>query len=140
MATHDSNDRASRAGDGERYLSTPLRPAVWMTGVLVWATVVALILRVPTWAGVFLCTLTGVSFLWFLVCYVYLFASDREALRAEQWRGRPVRTSLHDVSTQQRSEDQQRYLGPERAGFAVAEIDAAEAQVSVGAAGRVREQ
>jgi hypothetical protein len=140
MATHDSNDRASRSDDGERYRSTPLRPAVWMTGVFVWATVVALILRVPTWASVFLCTLTGVSFLWFLVCYVYLFANDREALRAEQWRGRPVRTSLHDVSTQQRSEDQQRYLGPERAGFAVAEIDAAEAQVSVGAAGRVREQ
>ena len=140
MATHDSNDRASRAGDGERYRSTPLRPAVWMTGVLVWATVVALILRVPTWASVFLCTLTGVSFLWFLVCYVYLFASDREALRAEQWRGRPVRTSSHDASAQQPSEDQQRYLGPERAGFAVTETDAGEARVSVGAAGRVGEQ
>src|SRR5260370_6468164 len=109
MATHDSNDRACRAGDGERYRSTPLRPAVWMTSVLVWATVVALMLRVPTWASVFLCTLTGVSFLWFLVCYVYLFASDREALRAERWRGLPARTSSHDAPAQQPSEDQQRY-------------------------------
>jgi hypothetical protein len=139
MATHDSNDRASWAGDGERYRSTPLRPAVWMTGVLVWATVVALILRVPTWASVFLCTLTGVSFLWFMACYVYLFASDREALRAERWRGRSARTSSHDASAQQPSEDQQRYLGPERAEFAVKGTDAGEARVSVGAAGRVRE-
>jgi hypothetical protein len=140
MATDDPNDGASRAGDGKRCLSTPLRPAVWMTSVLVWATVVALILHVPTWAGVFLCTLTGVSFLWFLVGYVYLFASDREALRAERWRGRPARTSLHDAAAQQPNEDQQRYLAPERAGFAVKATNAGEARVSVGAAGRVREQ
>ena len=139
MAKHDSNERASRAGDGEGYRSTPLRPAVWMTGVLVWATVVALILRVPTWASIFLCTLTGVSFLWFLVGYVYLFASDRE-VDAERWRGRSARTSSHDASAPEPSEDQQRYLGPERAGLAVTGTDAGAARVSVGAAGRVREQ
>jgi hypothetical protein len=140
MATQDSNDRASRAGDGERYRSTPLRPAVWMTSVLVWATVVALILRVPTWASVFLCTLTSVSFLWFMVCYVYLFAGDREALRAERWRGRRTRTSSHGAFAHQPSEDQQRYLGPARAEFAVKGADAGEARASVGAAGRVRDQ
>jgi len=138
MATHDSNDRTS--GDAERTRATPLRPAVWMTSVLVWATVVALILRVPTWAGLFLCTLTGVSFLWFLVGYVYLFASDREALRAERWRARPGRTSSDAESAQQLSQDQQRYLGPERAQFAVKGTDAGEARVGVDAAGRMRER
>ena len=140
MTTHYSNDRTSGAGDAERTRATPLRPAVWMTSVLVWATVVALILRVPTWASLFLCTLTGVSFLWFLVGYVYLFASDREALRAERWRARPARTPSHDESPQQLSKDQQRYLGPERAEFAVTATDAGEARVGVDAAGRVREQ
>jgi hypothetical protein len=102
-----------------------------MTSVLVWATVVALILRVPTWASLFLCTLTGISFLWFLVGYVYLFVSDREALRAERWRARPAR---------QPSDDQQRYLGPERVEFAVKGTDTGEGRVGVNAAGRVREQ
>src|SRR5262245_5717524 len=126
MPAPHSNDHDSRIGDLERTRSTPLRPAVWMTSAALWATVVALILRVPTWAGVFLCMLTGVSFLWFLICYVYLLASDREALRAERWRGRPARTISDEASTQLSSEDQQRYLGPEPAGFAVTGTDAGE--------------
>lgn len=56
-----------------------------MTGVLVWATVVGLFLRVPTWAGIFLCLLTGLSFLLYLGSYIFLMATDREALRAEQY-------------------------------------------------------
>jgi len=55
-----------------------------MTGVLVWATVVGLFLRVPMWAGVFLCSLTGASFLFYLVSYVYLLINDRESLRRER--------------------------------------------------------
>ena len=72
------------------YKSTPLRPAIIMTTVLVWALVVALIVRVPAWASVFLAILTGSSFLAFLVGYVYLFARDRESLRT----GRARRTAL----------------------------------------------
>lgn len=136
MATHDSLDRASQDVEGERYRSTPLRPAVWMTSVLVWATIVALILRVPTWAGIFLCTLTGVSFLWFLVCYVYLFVSDREVLRAERWRGRPVPTSSHAALLQRPSDDPQRYLAPQRTEFAVPETD----RVGVGTVDQVIER
>lgn len=69
------------AGDAPAYKSTPLRPAIIMTTVLVWALVVALIVRVPYWASVFLTILTGASFLAFLAGYVYLFARDRESLR-----------------------------------------------------------
>ena len=69
---------------GKRSRATPLKPVVWMTGVLVWATVVGLFLRVPTWAGIFLCILTGLSFLLYLGSYIYLLATDRESLRAEQ--------------------------------------------------------
>ncbi len=47
--------------------STPLRPAIWMTGVLVWATVIAFLFQVPVWAGIFLCSVTGLSFLLYLV-------------------------------------------------------------------------
>jgi hypothetical protein len=72
------------------YKSTPLRPAIIMTTVLVWALVVALIVRVPAWASVFLAALTGASFLAFLVGYAYLFARDRESLRT----GRPRRAAL----------------------------------------------
>jgi hypothetical protein len=61
-----------------------------MTSVLAWATVVGLFLKVPTWAGVFLCGVTGISFLLFLFAYIYLFASDREMLRAERYRGRRI--------------------------------------------------
>jgi hypothetical protein len=68
-----------------RYRSTPLRPAIWMTGVLVWATVIAFLFKVPTWAGIFLCMLTGLSFLFYLGSYIFLMATDREALRAERY-------------------------------------------------------
>jgi hypothetical protein len=93
-----------------------------MTGVLVWATVVALFLRVPAWAGVLLCTLTAISFSVFVVGYLYLFTKDREALRAESWR-RSSRGALSpDVTDQQRSDlkdDERRYLEPERQGLGV---------------------
>ena len=73
-------------GVEERVRATPLKPAVWMTSVLVWATVVGLMLRVPTWGGVFLCCLTGVSFLFYLVSYIYLMVVDRDTLRSERYR------------------------------------------------------
>jgi hypothetical protein len=55
-----------RAETAPAYKSTPLRPAIIMTTVLVWALVVALIVRVPAWASIFLAVLTGASFLAFL--------------------------------------------------------------------------
>ncbi len=79
-----------RAENAPAYKSTPLRPAIIMTTVLVWALVVALIVRVPAWASVFLATLTGASFLAFLVGYIYLFVRDRESLRT----GRERRAAL----------------------------------------------
>ena len=79
-----------RAENAPAYKSTPLRPAIIMTTVLVWALVVALIVRVPAWASVFLAILTGASFLAFLVGYIYLFVRDRESLRT----GRGRRTAL----------------------------------------------
>jgi hypothetical protein len=72
-------------GSENRSRSTPLKPAIWMTGVLAWATVIGLIFRVPTVAGIFLCSLTGISFLVYLVSYIFLMATDREALRAERY-------------------------------------------------------
>ena len=63
------------------YKSTPLRPAIIMTAVLVWALVVTLVVRVPAWASIFLAALTGASFLAFLGGYLYLFARDRGSLR-----------------------------------------------------------
>lgn len=68
----------------KRDRATPLKPVVWMTGVLVWATVVGLFLRIPTWAGIFLCLLTGASFLLFLGSYLFLMVKDRDALREER--------------------------------------------------------
>ena|SRR6476620_2982778 len=68
-----------------RSRSTPLKPAIWMTGVLVWATVIAFIFRVPTWEATFLCLLTGISFLLYLGSYLFLMATDRESLRAERY-------------------------------------------------------
>ena len=84
----DESDRLTRSESGlaERQRATPLKPAVWMTSVLVWATVVGLFLRVPTWSGVFLCCLTGVSFLFYLVSYIYLMVADPGALRSERYR------------------------------------------------------
>ena|SRR5436190_347153 len=79
-------------GEKRRYRrSTPLRPAVWMTSVLVWATVIGLFLRVPLWGSIFLCVLTSTSFLFYLISYAYLMATDREALRAERYRERSGR-------------------------------------------------
>ena len=75
-----------RAENAPAYKSTPLRPAIIMTTVLVWALVVALIVRVPAWASVFLAILTGASFLAFLVGYIYLFVRDRETLRTGRGR------------------------------------------------------
>jgi hypothetical protein len=75
-----------RAENAPVYKSTPLRPATIMTTILVWALVVAVIVRVPTWASVFLASLAGASFLAFLVGYVYLFVRDRESLRTGRGR------------------------------------------------------
>jgi len=139
MAMHDETERGEQPGEGERFRSTPLRPAVWMTSVLVWATVVALFLRVPTWAGVFLCVLTGTSFVVFLVAYIYLFVSDPEMLRAERYRGHKRRSSGREVERQQAwelSQDRQGYLGPEP-GSVVALPDEGEPHVSVGKSSRV---
>jgi len=77
--------------------STPLRPAIWMTGVLAWATVIALIFHVPTVAGIFLCSLTGISFLVYLVSYIFLMATDREALRAERYSVKSLPPSQHSL-------------------------------------------
>ena len=65
--------------------STPVRPTIWMTGVLVWATVIAFLFHVPLWGGIFLCSLTGLSFLLYMVSYIYLLATDQEALRLEKY-------------------------------------------------------
>jgi len=74
------------SGLAKRQRATPLKPAVWMTGVLVWATVVGLILRVPTWGAVFLCCLSGASFLFYLLSYIYLMVVDRDSLRSERYQ------------------------------------------------------
>ena len=71
--------------------STPVRPTIWMTGVLVWATVIGLLFRVPGWASIFLCSLTGLSFLLFLVSYIYLMATDPDALRREGYSLKELR-------------------------------------------------
>ena len=75
-----------RAENAPAYKSTPLRPAIIMTTIFVWALVVALIVRVPAWASIFLAVLTGASFLAFLGGYLYLFARDRESLRTGRAR------------------------------------------------------
>src|ERR671917_2751838 len=75
-----------QAENAPAYKSTPLRPAIIMTTALVWALVVALIVRAPAWASVFLATLTGASFLTFIVGYIYLFVRDRESLRSGRGR------------------------------------------------------
>jgi hypothetical protein len=106
-----------------------------MTGVLVWATVVALILRVPTWASVFLCTLTGVSFLVFLVGYIYLFINDRQTLRAERWRAGSAGAMPRAVPDQQKHamvEDRRGQLGPERAEALTTRPDEVELRFRVG--------
>ena len=84
----------------KHYRSTPLRPAVWMTGVLVWATVIAFLFQVPTWAGIFLCSLTGLSFLLYLGSYIFLMATDREALRAERYSVKHLPPSQRGLQVQ----------------------------------------
>ena len=88
----------------KHYRSTPLRPAVWMTGVLVWATVIAFLFRVPTWAGIFLCSLTGLSFLLYWGSYIFLMATDREALRAERYSVKRLPSSQRSLQVQIPSE------------------------------------
>ena len=83
-----------------RSRATPLKPVIWMTGVLVWATVIALFLRVPTWAGMFLCLLTGLSFLLYLGSYIFLMATDREALRAERYSVKRLPSSQGGLQVQ----------------------------------------
>lgn len=78
-----SNTESSQS---ERSRATPVLPAVWITSVLVWATVVATFLKVPAWVEVFLCSLTGLSFLSYLVPYTYLMINDRDALRRERFQ------------------------------------------------------
>src|ERR671930_2509412 len=92
MSIHEDIQPRAEQPVMERSRATPVRPAIWMTGILVWATVIALFLHVPTWAGVFLCSLTGLSFLLYLVSYSYLMLYDREALRRERLnvKGRQV--------------------------------------------------
>jgi hypothetical protein len=102
MSGHEEIEPRAEFAVMERSRATPVRPAIWMTGILVWATVIALFLHVPTWAGIFLCSLTGLSFLLFLVSYSYLMLYDRGALRRErlQVKGRQVleRDSLVSAS------------------------------------------
>jgi len=125
MATHDELEPVVQAGDVERVRATPLLPAVWMTSVLVWATVIGLIGRVATWASVFLCVVTGISFLWFLVTYIYLFVNDRDMLRAERYRGPKRRRSAREVGSEQKeqkrelSQNPQAFLEPEHSGSVV---------------------
>jgi hypothetical protein len=140
MATHDEIDRVAQAGDVERIRATPLRPAVWMTSVLAWATVIGLIGRVPTWASVFLCVVTAISFLWFLITYIYLFVNDRDMLRAERYRGRKPGTSAREVGSEQRwelSQNRQAYLEPEHSGSVVVRADEGDRNVSIGGSSRV---
>lgn len=89
-----------RAENAPAYKSTPLRPAIIMTTVLVWALVVALIVRAPAWGSVFLATLTGASFLAFLVGYIYLFVRDRESLRTGR-RPRAALAAKQDVGARE---------------------------------------
>jgi hypothetical protein len=138
MAKPNDSDRTPQTGELERARSTPLLPVVWMTSVLVWATVVALFLRVPTWAGAFLCTITGISFLVFLVGYIHLFKSDRDALRAERWRRGAGGTPSHGGSDQQQAlnEGQRSYIGPERPELSRTRAAQREVTVRVGEAGQ----
>jgi hypothetical protein len=139
MSTHDGIERVAQAGDVERVRATPLKPAVWMTSVLVWATVVALIGRVPTWASVFLCVVTGISFLWFLVTYIYLFVTDPDTLRAERYRGRKRRRSEREVGggqTLELSQSTGGYLEPEHSGSGVVRENEVDRNVSIGGASR----
>src|SRR5882757_5601665 len=100
MPQHKQIGSDMESSPPERSRATPVRPAIWMTSVLAWATVIALFLRVPTWAGIFLCSLTGLSFLSFLVPYIHLMIHDREALRRERFHVKgPSAKQLGSVDT-----------------------------------------
>jgi hypothetical protein len=88
----------------KHYRSTALKPAIWMTGVLVWATVIAFLFRVPTWVGIFLCLLTVLSFLLYLGSYIFLMATDREALRGERYSVKRLPSSQRGLQVQIPSE------------------------------------
>jgi len=140
MATQDEIERLAQAGEVERYRATPLRPAVFMTSVLVWATVVALICRVPTWAGVFLSSVTAISFLWFLVGYVYLFVNNPEMLRAERYRGRKrgrLAGEVESKQTQELSDYPQRHIEPGNPGSVVVRADDGKLDLNVGGSRRM---
>lgn len=141
MANYNDNDSVPQTSDLERARSTPLLPVVWMTGVLVWATVVALFLRVPTWAGIFLCTATGISFLVFLIGYLYLFTSDRDALRAERWRhGAGGRAREGADQPRALNTEQGMHIGPERPDVLVSGREGQELRGRVGKAGQRGEE
>ncbi len=140
MANYNDRDNQPQTSDVERARSTPLLPVVWMTGVLVWATVVALFLRVPTWAGVFLCTATGISFLVFLLGYLYLFMNDRDALRAERWRrGAGVRSREGADQPRALNKEQGMFIGAARPDVPVRR-EGQELQVQVEEAGSRNEE
>ncbi|MBX7170577.1 MAG: hypothetical protein K1X72_06435 [Pyrinomonadaceae bacterium] len=111
MSENEEINQNAKFAVMEQSRATPIRPAIWMTGVLVWATVIGLFLQVPTWAGIFLCSLTGISFLLYLVSYSYMMIYDREALRRErlQVKGRQVveHNSLVSANTELISEQTQ---------------------------------
>jgi hypothetical protein len=133
MTRQKDNGDAKQTGDLERARATPLRPMVWMTSVLVWATVIALLGRVPTWASVFLCAVTGISFVVLLTGYVYLFTSDRDALRAERWRRGVKGQSSRERAHQQPAldEDHRTYIGSEGVNFSVPRVNEQELEVAV---------
>ena len=79
--------------------ATPLKPTIWMTGVLVWATAVGLFLRIPNWAGIFLCTVTGLSFLLYMASYIFLLATDRESL-SERYQPTGARSTPSELREQ----------------------------------------
>ena len=85
MPDREPDETPTTAAPLQYTRNTPVRPTIRMTGVLVWATVIAFLFHVPVWAGIFLCSLTGLSFLLYLVSYVYLMATDRDALRREKY-------------------------------------------------------
>ena len=128
MANRDEIERTPQPDGVERVRATPVRPVVWMTSVLAWATVVALIGRVPAWASIFLCGVTGASFLLFLVAYIYLFATDREMLRAERYRGRKIAGGAPAIKSLETTE---LYLG-DRGGPATARAGSVNALVGEG--------
>ena len=100
MSQHKQIGSNMESSPLERTRATPVRPAVWMTSVLAWATMIGLFLHVPTWSGIFLCSLTGLSFLSFLVPYIYLMINDRDALRGERFHVKgPSAKQLRSVET-----------------------------------------